>query len=236
VAGSERVDLRRALECLRNQLSLMDNRLASAVAVLLSNICASVAGDEHERKYCKKLINDFFDHWGALWSTASRVETLMGRFELRGRCLVERGVGVEDPAVCEGGVDGGLLIIGRGMQALIGRDFSYAVHRVDGVCTMTIGDVPDIEGISATLERGRGLIWSTRRAARVAVGPCSISDLPRLAEAAAELAKGKYSEIYERCSQRWRGASEEERRSCVLELVHRRHVDLLKELGGGEGA
>jgi hypothetical protein len=159
----------------------------------------------------------------------------MGMLELRGRCLVKKGVEVEDPSVCEGSVDGGLVVVGSRMQVFIDRELRSAVYRVGGMCAVTIGKVPDsIEEIEAVSGKKPGIVWSHEKTAYVAVGPCSFSDLPELAERAAALAEGKYSEIYERCRQRWKSASSEEVVSLVRELTRKRHLDLLEELEEGE--
>jgi hypothetical protein len=235
VAGSERVSLRSALEYLRRLRSpAEDAALMHAAGTLFSNICASVAGSEYERRACLDLAGELAEHWSGLSSVAKRIELLMSGFELKGRCLVKRGVSVEDPSVCEGSVDGGLLIVGSRMQVFIDRELRSAVYRVGGVCTVTIGEVPDFIGIEAVSRKKPGIVWSLERTACVAVGPCSFSDLPKLAEKATALAEGRYSEIYERCHQRWKGASGEEVASLVRELTHKRHLDLLEELEEGE--
>jgi hypothetical protein len=122
------------------------------------------------------------------------------------------------------------------MQVFIDRELRSAVYRVGGACTVTIGDVLDFIniGTEAASRRKPGIVWSHEKTACVAVGPCSFSDLPKLAEKAVALAEGKYSEIRERCRQRWKSASSEEVASLVRELTHKRHLDLLEELEEGE--
>jgi hypothetical protein len=236
VAGSERVSLRSALEHLLRLGSLAGEVPAPTIATLLSNICASVARSDLERQACVDLVGDFMKNWRGLRGAANRIEMFMGRFELRGRCLVERGVEVEDPSVCEGSVDDGLVVVGSRMQVFIDRELRSAVYRVGGACTVTIGDVLDFidVGAEALSRREPGIVWSHVKTACVAVGPCSFSDLPKLAEKATALAEGKYSEIRERCRQRWKSASGEEVVSLVRELTHKRHLDLLEELEEGE--
>jgi len=235
VAGSELVSLRSALERMRRLGSLVGEVPAGVIAALLSNICVSVAQSDLERRVCVDLVGDFMKNWSGLRSAADRVETFMGRFELRGRCLVEKGVEVEDPSVCAGSVDDGLVIVGRGMQVVLNRDLRSAVYRVDGSCAVAIGEIPSLYGIE-TMSKARkpGVIACYEGLAHVAVGRCSFSDLPKLAEKAAALAGGRYSEIYKRCYQKWRDASGEEVVSLVEELTHKRHLDLLEELGEGE--
>ena len=208
---------------------------APDVATLFSNICASVARSKLEEQVCVDLVGDFMKNWSGLRSTADRIKMFMGMFELKGRCLVKKGVEVEDPSVCEGSVDDGLVIVGSRMQVLINRDLSSAVYRVDGSCAVAVGEVPNLYGIE-TISKARkpGVVACYKGLAHVAVGPCSFSDLPKLAEKAAALAEGKYSEIYERCYQRWRDASGEEVVSLVRELTYKRHLDLLEELEEGE--
>jgi hypothetical protein len=237
VAGSERVSLRSAFEYLRRLYpSDEDAALVRAASLLFSNTCASVAEGEHERRFCLDLTSELLEHWRELSSVAGRIELLMSGFELKGRCLVKRGVSVEDPSVCEGSLDDGLVIVGSRMQVFIDRELRSAVYRVGGACTVTIGDVLDFIDVGAEVlsRRKPGIVWSHKKTACVAVGPCSFSDLPKLAEKAAALAEGRYSEIHERCHQRWKSASSEEVASLVRELTHKRHLDLLEELEEGE--
>jgi hypothetical protein len=212
----------------------VDEVPAPAAGKLFLNVCASIAESEYEKQFCLDLVGDLVNHWSGLSSVADRIEMFMSGFELRGRCLVKKGVSVEDPSVCEGSVDGGLLIVGSRMQVFINRDLGSAVYRVDGACTVTVGEVSDMAGIEAVSKaRKPGIIDCYKGIARVAVGPCSFSDLPKLAEKAADLAEGKYAEIYERCYQRWKHASGGELASLVEELAFKRHIDLLEELGEG---
>jgi hypothetical protein len=235
VAGSERVSLRSAFEYLRRlRPPAEDAALMRAAVSLFSNICASVAGGEYERRVCLDLVDELVKHRSGLSDVASRFELLVSGFELKGRCLVKRGVSVEDPSVCEGSLDDGLVIVGSMMQVFIDRELRSAVYRVGGACTVTIGEVPDFTEIEPVPRKKPGIVWSIKKTACVAVGPCGFSDLPKLAEKAANLAEGKYSEIYERCHQRWKGASSEEVVSLVRELTHKRHLDLLEELEEGE--
>jgi len=236
VAGSERVRLRRALEYLRRPRSLADEVPASTASILFLNVCASVAESEYEKRFCLDLVGDFMKHLGGLLDVADRIELLMRGFELKGRCLIKKGVSVEDPSVCEGSLDDGLVIVGSRMQVFIDRELRSAVYRVGGACTVTIGDVLDFinVGAEALTRREPGIVLSHVKTAYVAVGPCSFSDLPKLAEKATALAEGKYSEIRERCRQRWKSASGEEVMSLVRELTHKRHLDLLEELEKGE--
>lgn len=235
MAGSERVSLRSALEHLHRLGSLAGEVPAPAIATLFSNICASVAQGKLEEQVCVDLAGDFMKNWSGLWGIADRLKRFMDMFELKGRCLVKKGVEVEDPSVCEDSVDGGLLVVGSRMQVFIDRELRSAVYRVGGACTVAIGEVPDITAIEAMLKtRKPGIISCYKGHARIAVGPCSFSDLPKLAEKAAALADGRYSEIYERCHQRWKSASNEEVVSLARELTHKRHLDLLEELEEGE--
>jgi 3-deoxy-D-arabino-heptulosonate 7-phosphate (DAHP) synthase len=204
--------------------------------MLFLNVCASVAESEYEKRFCLDLVGDFMKHLGGLLDIANRIELLMRGFELKGRCLIKKGVSVEDPSVCEGSLDDGLVIVGSRMQVFIDRELRSAVYRVGGACTVTIGDVLDFINVGAEVlsRRKPGIVLSHEKTACVAVGPCSFSDLPKLAEKAAALAEGRYSEIYERCHQRWKDARSEEVVSLVEELTHKRHLDLLEELEEGE--
>jgi len=221
---------------LRRPRSLADVVSAPTASALFLNVCASVAESEYEKRFCLDLADDFMNHWRGLSDVANRIELFMSGFELKGRCLVKRGVSVEDPSVCDGSLDDGLVIVGSRMQVFIDRELRSAVYRVGGACTVTIGDVLDFIniGTEAASRRKPGIVWSHEKTACVAVGPCSFSDLPKLAEKAAALAEGKYSEIRERCRQRWKSASSEEVVSLVRELTHKRHLDLLEELEEGE--
>ena len=236
MAGPEQVGLRSALEYLLQPPSEGDRERVRAAGILFISVCSSAAPSEHDRKRCVDLAYDLLSHWNNHVSAALRIEWFMRHFELRGRCLVEKGVGVDDPSVCEGDPDSGLLVVGSRMQAFIGRGLRSAVYRVGGACTVVIGGVPtDLYEIEAAAGGRRpGLTRYHERGAYVAVGPCSLGDLPRLAERAAALAEGEYSKIYKRCHQRWRSASSEELASLVRELTHRRHLDLLEELERGE--
>jgi hypothetical protein len=235
VAGSERVSLRSAFEHLHRLDSLVGEVPAPAIATLFSNICASVAQSKLEEQVCVDLVGDFMKNWSGLRGIAGRLKMFMGMFELKGRCLVKRGVEVEDPSACEGSLDGGLLIVGSRMQVFIDRELRSAVYRVDGSCAVAIGEIPSLYGIE-TLSKAKkpGVVACYEGLAHVAVGPCSFSDLPKLAEKAINLAEGKYSEIYKRCYQKWRDASGEEVSSLLRELAFKRHIDLLEELEEGE--
>jgi hypothetical protein len=215
---------------LRRPRSLADEVPASTASILFLNVCASIAESEYEKRFCQDLVSDFMNHLGGLLDIANRIELIMSGFELKGRCLIKKGVSVEDPSVCEGSVDDGLVVVGRGMQFFVNRDFRSAVYRVDGACTVAVGAVPNLYEIETVSKAKKpGVAACYKSTAYVAVGPCSFSDLPKLAEKAADLAEGRYSEIYERCHQRWKDARSEEVVSLVEELTHKRHLELLEE-------
>ena len=170
---------------------------------------------------------------------AEAAREVLGRFELRGRCLVERGAEVEDPSVCEGDPGEGLVIVGSRMQFFVNRQARGAVARVGGVCAVAVG-ASSAWGHWALdeLRSGRlGLLEHDEAGAVLSVGPCRLGDMPRLAEEAADL---PYSEVYDRCRIEWEpGESEwepeevEEARSMAEDEELEEALKLLRELEGG---
>ena len=165
---------------------------------------------------------------------AEAAREVLGRFELRGRCLVERGVGVEDPAVCEGGADGGLLIVGSRMQFFVDGEARTTVARAGDLCAVAIdrGELDD--WALRELKAGRtGLLKHDGVAALISVRGCRVEDMPRLAERAAKM---PYREIFESCVAFGDEGAESEALSKAEELELNSCLELLGVLERGGGS
>jgi hypothetical protein len=155
-----------------------------------------------ELTFAGKLLEDRYK------PVAEAVRKVISRFELKGRCLVEKGVSVEDPSVCEGSIDDGLVIVGSRMQFFVNRQARGAVARVGDACAVAVG-ASSAWGHWALdkLRSGRlGLLEYDEVGAVLSVGTCGLGDLPRLAEEAAILT---YSEVYDGCRIEWGREGEE---------------------------
>jgi len=206
--------LRKVLEDLLDGKPLWDAE--PGTLDLFHAVCtaSSVSEEECDRIYDKsreammeltfagKLLEDRYK------PVAEAVRNVISRFELKGRCLVEKGVEVEDPSVCEGSLDDGLVIVGSRMQFFVNRQARGAVARVGGMCAVAVG-ASSAWGHWALdkLRSGRlGLLEYDEVGAVLSVGTCGLGDLPRLAEEAADLT---YSEVYDGCRIEWGREGEE---------------------------
>lgn len=164
------------------------------------------------------------------------IEEVMGRFELKGRCLVEKGVSVEDPSVCEGDPGEGLVVVGSRMQLFVNRLARGAVVRAGGSCAAAVGAMNawSLRALRKLRAGRRGLLDHDEYGAVFAVGRCSLGDLPRLAEEALDL---HYRGVYEDCKIVW-GDSEmswEETEAALIAEDEELEdcLKLLRELEGG---
>jgi hypothetical protein len=188
---------------------------------LLYTVCisSSLSKEECDRVY-----------WHSYWRSGEELkETAMevlGRFELRGRCLVERGVSVEDPSVCEGSLDGGLLVVGSRMQFFVDGKVRNTVARVGDLCAVAVGGGL-YDWALDELKAGRtGLLDYDGSVAQISVKGCRVEDMPRLAERAA---KTPYREIYKICAEIGDEKAKREAEEMELEDC----LKLLRELEGG---
>jgi hypothetical protein len=137
-----------------------------------------------------------------------KVDEVLGRFELRGRCLVEKGVRVDDPSICEGDPGRGLLVVGSRMQFFVDRWVRGVGARAGGMCAVAVGEssawAPWVLG---RLETGEPGLLEYNATGAVLLAPCGLGDLPRLAERAAEV--GDYENIYDSCKAGWGGEEED---------------------------
>jgi len=126
------------------------------------------------------------------------VREVMERFEVKGSCLVERGVKVEDPSVCEGDINERLTVIGSRMQFTVDSSFHNVAIRSNGSCIISIGNDRPFGSLEIRrLRAGKpGLIGYDEVSASFMVGQCSPSDLPNLVKEAEEL---DYSDVYYDC-------------------------------------
>jgi len=203
-------------------------------------VASSVGEDECDRIYekCREAMVEL-----TLAGEASRdrykpvaeaAREVLDRFELRGRCLVERGVEVEDPSVCEGDPGEGLVIVGSRMQFFVNRQARGAVARVGGMCAVAIdrGELDD--WALRELKAGRtGLLKHDSVAALISVRGCRVEDMPRLAERAAEM---PYREIFESCGAFGDERAESEALSKAEELELNSCLELLGVLERGGGS
>jgi len=219
--------LRRALGALLGAEPAGDAE-PGALNLLYAACVASSLGEEE----CDRI------YWRSYWRSGEELREaareVLGRFELRGRCLVERGVGVEDPAVCEGGADGGLLIVGSRMQFFVDGEARTTVARAGDLCAVAIdrGELDD--WALRELKAGRtGLLKHDGVAALISVRGCRVEDMPRLAERAAKM---PYREIFESCVAFGDERAESEALSKAEELELNSCLELLGVLERGGGS
>ena len=191
---------------------------------LLEAACLASTGDPQR---CRLLADRLRDH--ALFGErldAGEVGEVLGRFELRGSCLVERGVEV-DPRACRGG---GLLVVGRmGAALLLGG--SAAGLALGGECAVAVGRADALDAAFQRSLRGlkpveEGLLEAWRGGAVVGIGACKPE---RLAELAGRLerAGGRYPKLYGECT------SEAERRVDLDRVLEEEVGDCRRLLSGG---
>jgi hypothetical protein len=227
--GGKPSRLRSALEALLGRGNPWEERDADD---LIYGIClASGIGEERcEEVYAT--VHDAMLEYALGGEPESRDKALRGirevmeRFELRGSCLVERGVEVGDPSLCEGSVDGGLVVMGSRMQLSVDGSLRSAAVRVNGVCAVGVGGgFPWMPWVLKRLRSGaRGLIGYDEAGAVFAVGQCGIGDLPRLVGEASGL---KYEDVYYDC----RVATGEEE-DAEFEAMDEEYEDALRVLRG----
>jgi len=239
----ERSGLRKALEDLLAKKAPWETE--DATRKLLYGIClASGIGesrcDEINSRY-RSAITDYYDDPTKVdrEAVAKGIEEVLSRFEFKGRCLVEKGVEVEVPSVCEGSIDDGLVIVGSRMQFFVNRSARGVVARLGGACAVAVGD-EEAWSYSALEELRvgrRGLLYYENYGAVFAAGRCSLSDLPKLAE---EAQRARYRNIYNGCSimwepweSEWEPEEVEEAKSIVEDEELERDLKLLRELEGG---
>ena len=240
----ERSRLRKALEDLlakKAPWETEDETRKLLYGICLASSISESRCDEINSSY-RKAVNDYYFASPTevdREAVAKGIEEVLSRYELKGRCLVEKGVEVEVPSVCEGSLDDGLVIVGSRMQFFVNRSARGAVARLGGACAVAVGD-EDAWSYSALeeLRAGRrGLLYYEDYGAVFAVGQCNLSDLPKLAE---EAWRARYHSIYNGCSIRWEpGESEwepeevEEAKSIAEDEELERDLKLLRELEGG---
>ena len=210
MAGREPSRLRAALEHLLKRRLPWKAGEESDVPNLLYHVCIAAGISEDE---CADIMVDYKEAMATkpgpdalsrvaaafkLREVMKGVNEVLGRFELRGRCLVEKGVRVDDPSICEGDLDSGLVIIGSRMQFFVDGRVRGAVARAGGVCAVAVGESDAwktwvLDGLKAGAP---GLLDYDGGGAIILV-PCGLGDLPRLAERAAEVSD--YGEVYESC-------------------------------------
>ena len=126
------------------------------------------------------------------------VNEVMERFEIKGSCLVERGVNVEDPSLCEGDINERMTVIGSRMQFSVDSSLHNMVIRLNGTCTVSTGEETPLKPYNIRRMRSgkRGLLGYDEVGAIFTVGQCSLSDLPHLLE---ETRKLDYDDVYYDC-------------------------------------
>jgi hypothetical protein len=226
VGGREPFKLRRALGALLGTEPARGAEPGALDLLYAACISSGLGEDECDRIY-----------WRSYWRSGEELREAAGevldRFELRGRCLVEKGVGVEDPSVCEGSLDGGLLIVGSRMQFFVDGEMRNAVARVGDLCAVAIGSGRLGDRALRELKAGRtGLLEHDGATALISVRGCRLGDMPRLAERAAEM---PYREIFKSCEPFGDEEAEGEALSKAERLELERCLELLGmlEMGGG---
>lgn len=192
---------------------------------LLEAACLASTGDPQR---CRLLADRLRDH--ALFGErldAGEVGEVLDRFELRGSCLVERGVEV-DPRACRGG--GGLLVVGRRGAALLLRG-SAAGLALEGECAVAVGQADALDAAFQRSLRGlkpveEGLLEAWQGGAVVGIGACGPE---RLAELAVRLERAgdRYPKLYRECT------SEAERRVDLDRVLEEEVEECGRLLAGG---
>jgi hypothetical protein len=196
---------------------------------LLYTACISSSLDKEE---CDRIY--WRSYWGSGEELREAAREVLGRFELRGRCLVEKGASVEDPSVCEGSVDGGLLIVGSRMQFFVDGKVRKTVARVGDLCAVAVGGGELDDWALDELKAGRtGLLKHDGAAAMISVKGCRVEDMPMLAERAA---KTPYREIFKGCEVFGEEEAESEALSKAEELELDSCLGLLGALERGGGS
>ncbi|MCI4408742.1 MAG: hypothetical protein JHC26_06595 [Thermofilum sp.] len=126
------------------------------------------------------------------------VKEVMDRFEVKGSCLVERGVKIEDPSVCEGDINERLTVIGSRMQFSVDSSFHNIAIRSNGSCAVSISEDSPFRSLNIReLRAGKPrLIGYDEVGASFMVGQCGLSDLPNLVKDAEKL---NYGDVYYDC-------------------------------------
>jgi hypothetical protein len=246
VAGRKPSRLRAALEHLLGRSPPWEAGWEAGVPDLLYHVC--LAAGIHEDR-CADIMREYKEAMAfepgpdalsrvtaafKLRTVMEKVNEVLDRFELRGRCLVEKGVGVKDPSVCEGDLDGGLLIVGSGMQFLVDGEVRTAVARMGDLCAVALGRGEVGYWALDELKAGRaGLLGHDGSYAVISVRGCRVEDMPRLAERAAKV---PYREIFKRCE----AFGDEAAEGKALSKAEEREIDeclkLLGELERGGGS
>jgi hypothetical protein len=171
---------------------------------LVYGICLASSIDE---KRCKEIYEDvhetMFGHVVEVdqktrENAVRGIKEVMDRFEVKGSCLVERGVEIEDPSVCEGDIDERLTVIGSKMQFSVDSSFHNMAIRFNGACVVSKGDESPLKpwNLKKLQSSRRGLIEYDEVSAVFSVGRCSISDLPNLVREVEEL---DYGDVFHEC-------------------------------------
>jgi hypothetical protein len=250
VAGGEQSRLRAALEHLLRRRLPWKAEEKAGVLDLLYHICVAAGIDEGrcaDIRYSYKEAMAVKPGPGAasrvtaafkLREAMEKVNEVLGRFELRGRCLVEKGVGVEDPSICEGDLDSGLLVIGSRMQFFVDGRVRGAVARAGGVCSVAVGESSAwAPWVLDELKAGRLGLLNYDEDGAVILVPCGLGDVPRLAGRAAEMRYREiYEEIYSMCKAFGDDRAESEALSKAEKLELDSCLELLGALEGGGGS
>ncbi|WP_288007631.1 hypothetical protein [Thermofilum sp.] len=168
---------------------------------LVYGVCLASSIDEER---CKEIYDDVHDTMFGnvvevdpkIRENAVRgVKEVMERFEVRGSCLVEKGVKIEDPSVCEGDINERLTVIGSRMQFSVDSSFHNMAIRFNGTCIVGKGEEMPLKPWNLRkLHSSRlGLIEYDEASAVFSVGRCNINDLPNLVKEAEEL---DYGDVY----------------------------------------
>jgi len=165
------------------------------------------------------------------------VNEVMERFEMKGSCLVERGVNVEDPSVCEDDINERMTVIGSRMQFSVDSSLHNMVIRLNGTCIVSTGEETPLKPYNIRKMRSgkRGLIGYDEVGAIFSVGQCNISDLPRLLE---ETRKLDYGDVYYECrvNESWdEEYKSPEEQDAEFEAMDEEYENVLRILRGGWG-
>jgi hypothetical protein len=210
------------LERLR-RLEVRHGELGQALK-LLEAACLASTGDPQRCRLLAGLLRDHALFGGRL--DAREVREVLDRFELRGSCLVEKGVEV-DPRACRGS---GLLVVGRRGAALLLRG-SAAGLALGGECAVAVGQADALDAAFQRSLRGlrpveEGLLEAWQGGAVVGVGACGPELLAELA-GRLERAGDRYPKLYRECT------SEAEGRVDLGRVLEEEVGDCRRLLAGG---
>jgi hypothetical protein len=207
---------------------------------LVYGVCLASSIDEERCKEIYSAIKDakyvhVFEISPEMRENAVRaVNEVMERFEIKGSCLVERGVNVEDPSVCGGDIDERMTVIGSRMQFSVDSSLHNMVIRFNGACIVSTGEETPLKPYNIRRLRSgkRGLLGYDEVNAIFSVGQCGLSDLPRLLE---ETKKLNYGDVYYECrvNESWDEESKSpEEEDAEYEAIDEEYENVLKILRG----